>query len=102
MLRNYIIVAIRNFWRNKSFSFINIFGLALGTACSLLIFLWVKDERSVDKFNSNTKDLYSVMNVYFRKVKWMRVMDSRSACPGIKTRYSRDKICKWFLEYQRT
>jgi putative ABC transport system permease protein len=79
MLRNYIIVAIRNFWRNKSFSFINIFGLALGTACSLLIFLWVKDERSVDKFNSNTKDLYSVYERVFSEGK----VDAGPWTPGL-------------------
>src|SRR5579862_1856801 len=79
MLRNYMIVAIRNLWRNKSFSFINIFGLALGTACSILIFLWVKDERSVDKFNRNTKDLFSVYERVFSEGK----VDAGPWTPGL-------------------
>src|SRR5215204_583481 len=58
MLKNYLKIALRNFWRNRSFSFINIFGLALGLACSLLIMLWVQDERSVDAFHA--KQLYQV------------------------------------------
>ncbi len=49
MLKNYFLVAFRNIARNKAFSFINIAGLGLGMACSLLIFLWVQDERNVDR-----------------------------------------------------
>ena len=44
MLKNYLLVAFRNLRKNKTFSFINITGLALGMACSLLILLWVNDE----------------------------------------------------------
>lgn len=60
MLKNYFKVAIRNLWRNKTFSIINIMGLALGLACSLLIMLWVKDEYDVDAFHTNGTRLYSV------------------------------------------
>jgi ABC-type antimicrobial peptide transport system permease subunit len=60
MLRNYFKTAWRNIIRNKAFSFINIAGLALGLTCSLLIFLWVHDERSVDGFHKNGKYLFQV------------------------------------------
>lgn len=60
MIKNYVITAFRNLWRNKIFSSINVLGLALGMACSFLILLWVNDERSVDKFNAHTDQLYSV------------------------------------------
>jgi putative ABC transport system permease protein len=60
MFRNYLKTAIRNLWRNKTFSLINIMGLALGLACSLLIMLWVMDEYSVDAFHKNGNKLYSV------------------------------------------
>ncbi len=60
MLRNYVIVAVRNITRNKAFSFINILGLALGMTCSLLIFLWVQDEYSIDDFHTNSEQLFSV------------------------------------------
>lgn len=62
MFRNYLKIALRNFWRNKSFSAINVLGLALGMACSLLIFLWVKDERSVDNYHANGETLYRIMH----------------------------------------
>jgi len=60
MLKNYFKIAWRNLVRNKAFSAINILGLALGMACSLLIMLWVQDERSVDAFHANGKYLYQV------------------------------------------
>ena len=70
MIRNYIKTAWRNLTRNKTFSIINISGLALGLTCSLLIFLWVQDERSVDGFHKNGKQLYQVYerNYYDGKV----------------------------------
>src|SRR3982751_4540327 len=60
MIKNYLKIAWRNLIRNKAFSAINIAGLALGMACSLLIMLWVNDEKKVDAFHANGKQLYQV------------------------------------------
>ncbi|MFD2571038.1 ABC transporter permease [Spirosoma soli] len=60
MLRNYITIAWRNLVRNKTFSGINILGLALGLACSLLIGLWIQDELSVGRQHPNSDNLYRV------------------------------------------
>lgn len=60
MIKSYLKVAWRNLWRNKSFSAINILGLALGMAFSLLIFLWVQSELSVDAYHQNGSRLYQV------------------------------------------
>jgi putative ABC transport system permease protein len=70
MIKNYLKTAWRNIVRNKTFSVINIMGLALGLACSLLIMLWVNDEKSVDAFHANGKYLYQVYerNFYDGKV----------------------------------
>ena len=65
MIKNYLKIAWRNIMRNKAFSMINIFGLALGIACSLLILLWVNDERGVDTFHVNGKYLYQVYERQF-------------------------------------
>ena len=55
---------LKYYWRalrnNKTFSLINILGLGLGLTCSLLIFLWVQDERSMDNFHANGSRLYTV------------------------------------------
>jgi len=60
MFNNYFKTAWRNLIRNKPFSLINILGLALGLACSLLIFFWVQDERSVDAFHKDGDRLFQV------------------------------------------
>lgn len=60
MIKNNLKVAWRNFTRGGSHTIINVAGLAVGLACSLLIMLWVQDERSVDGFHANGKQLYQV------------------------------------------
>jgi putative ABC transport system permease protein len=60
MLKNFLKVAIRNLWKHKGYSALNIFGLAMGMACSLLILLWIRDEKSMDNFHVKGDRLYSV------------------------------------------
>ena len=60
MIRNFFTIAIRNIFKNKGFSFINVTGLAVGLAASLLILLWVQDELSFEKFNKAGADIYRV------------------------------------------
>ncbi|MBX2922995.1 MAG: ABC transporter permease [Chitinophagaceae bacterium] len=61
MFRNYFKTAFRNLRRNKIYSFINVMGLSLGLACSILIILYVKDEVSFDRFHNNGKHIYRVV-----------------------------------------
>ncbi len=61
MFKNYFKTAFRNLKRHKGYSFINISGLALGMACTILILLWVQDELSYDRFNKNTDQIYRVV-----------------------------------------
>ncbi len=58
MITNYIKTAWRNLWKNKFFSTINVLGLALGVACSVLILLWVQNEMSID--GTQSPNLYRV------------------------------------------
>ncbi|MFZ6010010.1 MAG: ABC transporter permease, partial [Bacteroidota bacterium] len=61
MIRNYLVVAFRNIFRNKLFSTVNILGLAFGMCSALLIFLWVNDELQYDHFHTKVDRLYRVM-----------------------------------------
>ncbi len=63
MINHYILIAFRNISRHKSSFFINLLGLSTGLACTILIFLWVSDERGMDKFHVNDAQLYQVMEV---------------------------------------
>lgn len=65
MIKNYLKTARRNLLHNKTFTIINISGLALGMTCSLLIMLWLKDELQMDKFHANDKRLFRVMENQF-------------------------------------
>jgi putative ABC transport system permease protein len=60
MFDNYLKIALRNLIRHKVFSFINIFGLALGMACTILIFMWISDELSYDTFLDNSHNIYRI------------------------------------------
>jgi len=58
MPANYARIAFRYILRNKVYSFINLFGLALGMACCFLMMMWVTDELNWDRFQSNIDTLY--------------------------------------------
>ena len=81
MLRNYLKIAWRNLLRNKAFSIINILGLTLGMACSLLIYLWVDDERSYDGFHANGDRIYKL--IVHSEGKDGGIVDSFDATPGL-------------------
>ena len=60
MLKNYFKIALRNILRHKAYSFINISGLAIGMASSILILLWVQNELSFDRFHKNAGAIYRI------------------------------------------
>ncbi len=60
MVKNYIKVALRNFVKHKGYTFINVTGLAMGIACCLLIFLYVKDEFTYDQYHSKEDRIFRI------------------------------------------
>ena len=60
MLKHYLKIITRILWKNKSYSSINVIGLAIGLACFILISLWVNNELSYDKFHKNIDRIYRV------------------------------------------
>ncbi|PWT99073.1 MAG: cell division protein FtsX, partial [Bacteroidetes bacterium] len=62
MFRNYFKTALRNLWKSKGFSAINIIGLAIGLATCLLIILYVFDELGYDKYNKKASRIYRINN----------------------------------------
>ncbi|MCI0495290.1 ABC transporter permease [candidate division KSB1 bacterium] len=61
MVKNYLKIGIRNLLKYKIHSFINIIGLAIGMACTLLILLWVQDELSFDRFHTDRDVIYRIL-----------------------------------------
>jgi putative ABC transport system permease protein len=60
MFKNYLKIALRNLRKQSVYSFINVTGLAVGMACFILIFLFVRNETSFDRFHPNLANLYRV------------------------------------------
>ena len=61
MFRNNFKIAWRNLVKDRQFSLLNLMGLSVGLACALLIFLWLKDETSIDKFHEKDSQLFQVI-----------------------------------------
>jgi len=77
MLKNYIKTALRNLWKNKVFSAINIIGLAAGLAVCLSIVLYVGDELSYDKYNVNAARIYRLdADIFFNNTPF-----TSTSCP---------------------
>jgi len=62
MFRNFIKVGLRNLWKNKTFSFINIFGLAVSMSICLLIILMLADQREYDQFHQHKERTYRILS----------------------------------------
>jgi putative ABC transport system permease protein len=88
MLKNYLKVALRNLWKNKAFSAINIIGLAAGLAVCLLIVLYVVDELSYDKYNKNADRIYRLdADIYFNDTQAIFAVAPDPLAPTLKQEY---------------
>jgi putative ABC transport system permease protein len=61
MFKSYLTIALRILHKQKIYTIINIAGLSIGIACTLFIFLWVKDELSFDRYHKNTDRIFRVI-----------------------------------------
>jgi putative ABC transport system permease protein len=77
-MTNYFRSSLRNLWKNRSYSALNIAGLAVGVACASLIFLWVEDEVTFDHDVPNRSHIYKVMENEFHN----GVAYTSSSLPG--------------------
>ncbi len=77
MLRNYFKIAIRSLIKNPAYSFINIGGLAIGIASSILILLWVADEYSFDTFHKNYGSIYKL----YQSQQWAQGIGTGNSMP---------------------
>ncbi len=86
MFRNYLTIAFRNLKKHKSFSVINIAGLAAGMACCILMLLWVADELSYDNFHKNSDNIYRIFRHYPESPDDKTVMNPIPLGPAVKSR----------------
>jgi putative ABC transport system permease protein len=70
MYKNYLTITFRVFNRERLYSLINVAGLALGFTCCLIIYLFIADELSYDKFHNNGDRIYRISAAYMRQGVW--------------------------------
>ncbi len=63
MFKNYLKIALRSLLKSKGTSVINILGLSIGMACGIIIFLFVQNELSYDRFHSKSEDIFRVLTI---------------------------------------
>ncbi|OJJ21424.1 hypothetical protein BKI52_12805 [marine bacterium AO1-C] len=88
MIKNYLITAIRNLLRNKTYSFLNIFGLAIGITASILILEYVKLEQSYDRFHQKSENIYRINTDYIRGGK--KIYYSASTFAGVGPTFKKE------------
>jgi putative ABC transport system permease protein len=77
MLKNYFKIAFRSLIKNPAYSFINIGGLAIGLASSILILLWVADEYAYDRFHKNYHNIY----LLYQSQQWAQGIGTNESMP---------------------
>lgn len=76
MIAHHFILMLRNFRRSKTYFLINLLGLSIGLTCTLLIFMWVRDELSVDQFHAAGNRLVQLMEAHKESEEEVRVTNS--------------------------
>ncbi|HEX8278384.1 MAG TPA: ABC transporter permease, partial [Segetibacter sp.] len=82
MFKNYLKTALRNLWRSRTFSLINILGLSIGLGCCMLIFLYSKDEISYDRFHEKKDNIYRITATMTRPDGNVMKIGSTGMMPG--------------------
>jgi putative ABC transport system permease protein len=102
MFKNYVLTTLRNISRRKGFSMLNVLGLSIGLAASLLIMQYVKDEFSYDDFHTNKENIYRVQYDRYRDNEL--VLQCATTFPKVAPALLADypevqKACRLYLRY---
>ncbi len=89
MIKNYFKIALRNLWKNKGYSFLNISGLAIGITCAGLIFLWIEGELNYDQHIEDKHLVYSIPTNQKYDGEWRTF---NQATPGPLAQVLKDEI----------
>lgn len=88
MIKNYLKVALRNLWKSRGFTAINITGLATGLGVCLLIVLYVTDELSYDKYYANADRIYRIdADIYFNNTLFNSATSPKAMAPQLVKDY---------------
>ncbi|HEY5747701.1 MAG TPA: ABC transporter permease [Chryseolinea sp.] len=102
MFKNYVLTTLRNISRRKGFSILNVLGLSIGLAASLLIMQYVKDEFSYDDFHANKENIYRVQYDRYRDNELVLQCATTfpKVAPALLADYPEvEKACRLYLRY---
>jgi putative ABC transport system permease protein len=88
MFKSYFRIAWRNLFKDRQFTLLNLVGLATGLTCTLLIYLWINDERSIDKFHEKDSRLFQVL----RNVPFPDGIQTQEATPGLLAKSLKEEL----------
>lgn len=108
MLKNYLKIALRNILKYKGYSLINIFGLAIGMACCMVILLYVRHELSFDRFHSKAERIFRLNKIATSQdgVAEHHAISSGAMGPALTSNYAEVeqslRVLPWFDEVLMT
>ena len=101
MIRNYLKIALRNLMKYKFISAINLFGLAIGLTCCLLILSYILHELSYDRYNVNHKNIYRVGRTFINPETGALNLKLGTVAPPVAPLLQNDLLMRICLMYLR-
>ncbi len=86
MIKNYFKIAFRSIWKNKAFSTLNTLGLAIALAIALIIFLFIANELSTDRFHKNKDNIYLVSTMGYYTTPPVLIKSLGENIPGLESK----------------
>jgi putative ABC transport system permease protein len=101
MFKHYLRIAARNFLKHKSYSFINVAGLAIGLACCFVIVLYVRHELSYDRFHANADRVYRLLHTSVQDPNQRSTISASAYAPHLQQEFPDLEAVRFFTNSSR-
>lgn len=101
MFKHYLRITIRNFLKHKSYSFINVAGLAIGLACCFVIVLYVQHELSYDRFHTNAERIYRLLHTPAQDPNQRSAISASAYAPHLQQEFPDIEVVRFFTNSSR-
>ncbi|MCI0693361.1 ABC transporter permease [candidate division KSB1 bacterium] len=101
MFKHYLRIAVRNFLKHKSYSFINVVGLAIGLACCFVIVLYVRHELSYDRFHANADRIYRLLHTPAQDPNQRSAISASAYAPHLQQEFPDLEVVRFFTNGSR-
>lgn len=101
MFKHYLRIALRNLFKHKGYSLINIAGLAIGLACCFVIVLYVRHELSYDRFHANADRVYRLLHTPAQDSNQRSAISASAYAPHLKQEFPALEVVRFFTNSSR-